>query len=344
MNIYYLKNYIIVTYTITLLFLSLNVYALNCNNNISSNIIKEGISISEEKKISISPWPIIQLDTNCITQDKWNISYTIAYNENGDDLITRITSPYLSQASVIASKGIYSVEAGRYLNNFSYNSVFGIALPMKTIPAIQLDESSYLQTVTPDVLLVRINIKSEYLNVYLTGYRADKTFVKKSNVDNSYNLGASKQFFKKINIEFQYANEAVENSKISEKRTSFFANSSGSFNDGWTWNIGAEANNFINRNNINGNNDITANLYSEVSKKNIFTPGVNAYISAGCGLDKQNIFITEIGVFLNISRLFNMDKNILLLAGAAKSYSNFNNGDTITTERYSAQIRYNFSS
>lgn len=324
--------------------MSLKVSASKCSNDLSSNMINENIAISDAEKISISPWPIIQLDTNCVTQEQWNISSSIAYNENGDDQITSITDPYLSQASVKVSKGRYSVEAGRYLNNFSYNSVFGMALPMKTIPAIQLDEASYLQTVSPDVLLVRINIKTGYLNTYLTGYRADKTFEQKSIVDSSYNLGVSTQFFKKINIEFQYANETIENSRIREKRSSIFANTSGLFDRGLSWTIGAEVNNFKNRNNINGDNDTTANLYSEVSKKDIFSPGINAYISTGGGIDKQNIFITEIGVFLNMSRLFNMGKNISLLAGAAQSYSNFSNGGTITTERYSAQLRYKFRS
>ncbi len=342
MNIHYVKNAIFSALIFTLLIMSQNTSASSCSNDISSNMIDEDIAISDTEKISISPWPVIQLDTSCVTQGKWNITSSIAYNENGDGAINNISSPYLSQASVIFSKGDYAIEAGRYLNNFSYNSVFGMALPMKTIPAIQLDEASYLQTVSPDVLLVRFNIKAGGLNTYITGYQADKTFEKKSTVDRSYNVGVSKQFFENLNIELQYANEAVENSSIREKRTSFFVNASGVIQGGVSWVIGAEVNDFKNRNYINGDNDTTANLYSEISKEDIFVPNINAYILTGGGIDKQNRFISEIGVFLNMARLLNIGKNISLLAGAAQSYTNFGGGKSMTTERYSIQLRYKF--
>lgn len=328
-------------FMILLIMFSLTVSASNCSNIISSNIMNEDIAISDTQKISISPWPIIALDTNCKTQGEWDIKYSIAYNEDSDDEISNITNQYISQASISISKGNYKVEAGRYLNNFSYNSVFGIALPMKTIPAIQLDEASYLQTVAADVILVRINIKTEFGDTYITGYRADKTFEHKSNVNGSYNVGFARNLGNNTNIEFQYANESTEDSDTDEQRASLFANTSGALYDKINWVIGAEINTFKNRNFNKGNSDTTANLYSEISKKDLFLPNINAYMSAGGAIDEQNLGIVEIGGFLNISGLFHLDKNLSILAGAAQSYTNFNSGDDITTSRYSIQLKYN---
>jgi len=340
LNIYYKKIITFSPFMISLFMAPLKVSAFNCNNVISSNFIDEDIAISDTQKISISPWPIFQFDTNCKTQGQWNIASSIAYQEDGDDDIKNITNLHISQASISISKGDYKVEAGRYLNNFSYNSVFGIALPMKTIPAIQLDEASYLQTVAPDVILVRVNIKTGFGDTYITGYRADKTFEHKNNVDGSYNMGIAKSLGGHTNIEFQYANESTEDSDTDEQRASLFVNTSGAMYDKINWVIGAEINTFKNRNYNKGNNDTTANLYSEISKKNLFLQNIDAYISAGGAHDEENLSIVEIGGFLNISGLFHLHKNLSLLAGGAQSYTRFSSGDNITTSRYSIQLRY----
>ena len=340
MNIHYKKIITFSPFMISLFMVSLKVSAANCSNVISSNFIDEDIAISDTQKISISPWSILQLDTNCNTQGQWNIASSIAYKEDGDDDIANITNHHISQASVSISKGDYKVEAGRYLNNFSFNSVFGMALPMKTIPAIQLDEASYLQTVAHDVILVRVNIKTGFGNTYITGYRADKTFERKSNVDGSYNAGIATSLGDHANIEFQYANESTEDSDTDEQRASLFVNTSGELNNKINWVIGAEVNTFKNRNFDKGNSDTTANLYSEISKKDLFLRNIDAYISAGGAIDEENLSIVEIGGFLNISGLFHLNKNLTLLAGGAQSYTSFSGGDNITTSRYSFQLRY----
>lgn len=322
-----------------LLFFVSNTYAGDCGNVISSNLIDETIAISDTQTISINPWSIIQMNTHCTYDSGWNISSNLGFNEAGNDDIEEINDSHVANANIIFSKNNYKIEVGRFLNNMSFNSVFGFALPMGAIPAIQLDEASYIQTVAPDVNLIRVTGNTEFGSVYITGYHADKTLEERSNLNNSFNGGLVKSINDYANIEVQYANESVEDESTRKERLSLFFNISGSFDTQTRWGMAAEINGFKNRNFVLDNDDVTANFYSELSRKNIF-PNIDGYVSAGGSFDNQNQASLEAGVFLNISSLLKMEENISIKAGAAQSHTTFQGSEDINTNRYSIQLRY----
>lgn len=316
-----------------------NSYADACDSVISSNLIEETIAISDTEKISIAPWPIVQLNTNCAYTSGWNIALNVALNEAGNDSIGEINETYFSNVNMLLSKGNYKIEVGRFKNNMSFNSVFGFALPMKTIPSIQLDEASYIQTVAPDVDLIRITRDTSFGSMYVGAYRAGKALDHRSNLRNSFNSGIAKPINDHTNVEMQYANESAQGVGTRQERLSLFFNISGSFDNQRKWGAAAEINRFKNRAFIQGNNDVAVNLYSEISQKNVF-PSIDAYLSAGGSLDNKNQASIEAGVFFNISTLLKMTKNISIKAGAAQSHTIFQGGKNITTDRYSVQVRY----
>lgn len=316
-----------------------NTYAGECDNVISSNLIDETIAISDTQTISINPWPIIQLNTHCAYDDGWNISSNFGFNEAGNDDIEEINDSRVANANISFSKGNYKIEVGRFLNNMSLNSVFGFALPMGAIPSIQLDEASYSQTVASDVNLIRITGNTEFGSMYVTGYHADKTLKHLSNLHNSFNGGIIKPINKDTNFEVQYANESVENESTRKERLSLFFNISGLLDTQTEWSMAAEINGFKNRDFVLDNDDVTANLYSEISRKNIF-PNIDAYVSAGGSFDSQNQASLEAGIFLNISLLLKMEENISIKAGAAQSHTTFQGSKDINTNRYSIQLLY----
>ena len=315
------------------LFIVSNSYADDCSNVISSNLIDETIAISNTKTISINPWSVIQFNTDCTYDSGWNISSNIGGKEAGNDNID------VAYANITVSKDDYKMEIGRFENNMSFNSVFGFALPMGTIPAIQLDEASYSQTVAPDINLIRVTRNTGFGSIYLTGYHADKDLHHQSNLDNSFNGGIAKRFNDHINIEVQYANESVEDVDTRQERLSLFFNILGSLRKQRKWSVAAEINGFKNRDFVSNDDDATANLYLEISQKNIL-PGIDAYASTGGSYDNQNQASVEVGVFVNISTLLKMSNNISINAGAAQSGTIFEGGDDISTDRYSVQLRY----
>ena len=321
------------------LFIVSNSYADDCSNVISSNLIDETIAISDTKTISINPWSVIQLNTDCTYDNGWNISSNFGGKEAGNDGIDEVNNIDVAYANIAVSKDDYKIEFGRFENNMSFNSVFGFALPMGTIPAIQLDEASYSQTVAPDVNLIRVTRMTGFGSIYLTGYHADKDLHHQSNLDNSFNGGIAKRFNDHINIEVQYANESVEDVDTRQKRLSLFFNISGSLIKQRKWSVAAEINGFKNRDFVSDDNDATANLYLEISQKDIL-PSIDAYISTGGSYDNQNQASVEVGVFLNISTLLKMPNNISINAGVARSGTIFEGGKDISTDRYSVQLRY----
>ena len=279
------------------------------------------------------------LNTDCTYDRGWNISSTFGGKEAGNDGIDEVNNIDVSYANITVSKNDYKIEIGRFENNMSFNSVFGFALPMGTIPAIQLDEASYSQTVAPDVNLIRVTRNTEFGSIYLTGYHADKDLHHQSNLDNSFNGGIAKGFNDHINIEVQYANESIEDVDTRQERLSLFFNISGSLREQRKWSVAAEMNGFKNRDFVSDDDDVTANLYLEFSQKNIF-PSIDAYVSAGGSYDNQNQASVEVGVFLNISTLLKMPSNISINAGVARSGTIFEGGKDISTDRYSVQLRY----
>lgn len=317
--------------------ISLNAYS--CNNVISSNIMNEEFAVSDNKKVAISPWPIIELNTTCKTPEGWNIATSIGFKEDGDGDLLDITNPHLAHANILISKGNYKLEVGSYENNFSFNSVFGLALAMRTIPSIQLDVPSYLQTVSSDVNLIRLTNETEFASLYMTAYLADEMLEDESNLDQSFNIGISKKLGSSTNIELQYANESTDSSDFDKKRVSLFMNTSGTWSKKVDWILGAEINTFENRLFTESDRDTTANLFTEVSKTNLL-PNINAYISAGAAFDKQNITMIETGAFLNMSTFLKLKNNISILAGAAQSYTKYDGEGSISTSRYSLQLQY----
>ena len=209
------------TIALVLLIFVSNTYADDCENVISSNLIDETIAISDRQTISINPWPIIQLNTHCTSNDGWNISSSFGLNESGNDDIEEINDTHVANAYVTLSKDNYKIEVGRFLNNMSFNSVFGFALPMGTIPSIQLDEASYSQTVASNVNLIRITRITGFGSMYVTGYHADKSINHLSNLHNSFSGGIIKPINKHTNFEMQYANESIEDESTNKERLSF---------------------------------------------------------------------------------------------------------------------------
>jgi len=327
---------------IIFLFLVLNsvfsVYANECSNVISSNLIDETIAISDTQTISISPLPIIQLISKCTYNNGWNISSNIAFKESGNNTIFEIDDTFASDANLTLEKNDYIIEFGRFDKNFSYNSVIGFAYPMGALPAIQLDEASYNQTVSPGVNMVRLTKKTEFGSIYVSGYHADKVIHEQSNLHNSFNLGVIKSN-NLANIEIQYAYESIENVTIKQSRLSLFGNMSGSLMNQRKWGFAAEVNGFYNHEYLSDNDEVTANLYSELSQQNII-PNFDAYVSAGGSYKEINQISLELGIFLNISRLLNMSKIISIKAGAAQSYTSFETDKHLTTNRFSIQFVY----
>jgi len=328
-----------ITITSALLACSVNVYAGSCGNIISSNLIDETIAISPTETISINPWSIIKLKTHCEYDDGWNISSTLGIKEGGHDKIYEIRDTGVSYANLTFSRADYKIEVGRFKNNMSFNSVFGFAAPMRRIPAIQLDEASHAQIVATNVNLVRITKNTGFGSVYVTGYAADRTLDQLSHLNGSFNGGITKPINDDANIEAQYANESTAGTDTIRQRLSVFFNLSGSLDQQTKWGLAMEVNGLKNRDFIPGNDDVTANLYSELSQKDILS-NFDAYIAAGGSYDEKNQASLEVGAFLNLAKLLKMRKNLAFKAGAAQSRTYFQDGGDINTYRYSIQFKY----
>lgn len=315
-------------------------YAGECQNAISSNLIDETIALSETKTKSVAPWPFLQLSTRCPYSNDWNIATIVGLKEAGDDPLYEIRDPYVSDAHVTISNATYKFDFGRFRNNMSFNSVFGFAVPMGVIPAIQLDEASHIQTAQGDVDLLRMTLTHAGLgSVYVTGYRSDKLFKQKTSYDNSYNVGAIKPLGQHANIELQYDNESLDNSDVRQERLSLFFNIAGSFTERTRWRVAAESNRFKNKQFTVNNDNTTQNYYTELSQKDLL-PAVDAYILAGGSNDVKDQVGGELGIFLNLSDMLHLTKSISILAGAARARTRFEDGVTISTNRYSVQINY----
>ena len=314
-------------------------YAGECQNVISSNLIDETIALSETKTKSVAPWPFLQLKNRCPFANDWNIVTFVGLKEAGNDTLFEIKDPYVSDAHVTLSNATYKIDFGRFRNNLSFNSVFGFAVPMGRLPAIQLDEASHIQTAQGDVDLLRMTLSAGLGSVYVTAYRSDKLFKQKTDFDNSYDVGAMTGLGRNAHIELQYDNESLDNSDVRQERLSLFFNMTGTFTKQTQWRVAAESNRFRNRQFTENNDNTTQNYFAELSQKDLF-PALDAYVLVGGSNDVKDQTGGEIGMFLNLADMMRLSKTVSILAGAARARTRFEDGVTVSTNRYSVQIKY----